>query len=67
METLTVDAVLHLAEQLSEQEQAELIRRLEVLHIPRQRPSQSLRIFHVDRFPAEMTLRREDEYGDDER
>jgi hypothetical protein len=67
MESLTVDTLVKLAEQLSEDEQIELLRRLEALRAPRQRPSQTLRVFHVDQFPADMTLRREDEYGDDER
>ncbi len=62
MESLTVDTLVKLAEQLSEDEQEELIRRLEELRLPRQRPSQTLRVFHVDRFPDGLTLRREDEY-----
>jgi hypothetical protein len=67
MESLTVDTLVRLAEQLSEDEQAELIRRLEVMRPPRQRPSKTLRVFHVDHFPEHLTLRREDEYGDDGR
>lgn len=67
MESLTVDALVTLAEQLSDEEQAELLRRLAAMQSQRQRPSQTLRVFHVDRFPDEMTLRREDEYDDDER
>lgn len=61
-----VDALVRLAEQLSEDEQQELIHRLEVMRLPRQRPSQTLRVFHVDHFPEHLTLRREDEYGDDD-
>lgn len=67
MESPTVETLVRLAEQLSEDEQAELVRRLEGLLPPRQRPSKTLRVFHVDHFPADMTLRRKDEYGDDER
>ena len=71
MTTPTVDALVELAQQLSEDEQGELIRRLEALNPPQprhgQRPSATLRVFHVDHFPDEVTLRREDEYGDDER
>lgn len=67
MQFPTVETLVRLAEQLSEDEQAELVRRVEALLPPRQRPSQTLRVFHVDQFPTEMTLRREDEYGDDER
>jgi hypothetical protein len=67
MESLTVETLVRLAEQLSDDEQAELIRRLEALRPPHQRPSQSLRVFHVDYFPENLTLRREDEYGDGER
>lgn len=67
MEFPTVETLVKLAEQLSEEEQAELVRRIEALLPPRQRPSQTLRVFHVDHFPENLTLRREDEYGDDER
>jgi hypothetical protein len=67
MESSVVDNLLRLAEQLSEEERDELIRRLEALRRPYQRPSQTLRVFHVDHFPELLTLRREDEYGDDER
>jgi hypothetical protein len=66
METPTVDTLVRLVEQLSNEEQIELVRRIEALHQPRQRPSQTLRVFHVDHFPEGMTLRREDEYGDDD-
>jgi hypothetical protein len=58
----TVETIVRLAEQLSEEEQAELVRRLEALLPPHQRPSQTLRVFHVDAWPQGMTLRREDEY-----
>jgi hypothetical protein len=43
------------------------VRRIAALRPPRQRPSQTLRVFHVDHFSENLTLRREDEYGDDER
>jgi hypothetical protein len=66
MESLTVDRVMQLVEQLSPDERQELIRRLERLETPR-RPSQSLRVFHVEDVTPSLTLRREDEYGDDER
>jgi len=62
----TVDSLVKLVEQLPEDEQEELIRRLEALRLPRQRPSQTLHVFHVDHFPKDMTVRREDEYDDDE-
>lgn len=67
MESPTVETLVRLAEQLSEEEQTELVRRIEALLLPRQRPSQTLRVFHVDHFPENLSLRREDEYGDDER
>ena len=67
MESPTVDTLIRLAEQLSDEEQEELLRRLEALRPPRQRPSQTLHVFHVDHFPEHLTLRREDEYGDDGR
>ena len=67
MNSLTVDTLVQLASQLSDEEQDELLRRLSVMRTPRLRPSQFLRVFHVDQFPEGMTLRREDEYGDDER
>ena len=62
MESLTVDTVMKLAQQLSQDERRELIRRLENLTPPSKRPSQSLRVFHVDHVPDSLTLRREDEY-----
>ncbi len=62
MGSLTVDTLV----QLSKAEQEELLHRLELLRSPRQRPSQFLRVFHVDHFPEDLTLRREDEYGDDD-
>ncbi len=64
MESPTVETLVRLAEQLSEEEQAELVRRLKAVLPPRQRPSQTLRVFHVDTWPEEMTLRREDEYSE---
>lgn len=67
MELPTVETQVRLAEQLNEGEKAELVRRIEAVLPPRQRPSQTLRVFHVDHFPENLTLRREDEYGDDER
>ena len=67
MNTPAVETLLRLAEQLSEDEQVELLRRLEAMLPQRQRPSQTLRVFHVEHFPEGMTLQREDEYGDDER
>lgn len=68
MESLTIDTLVQLAEQLNEDEQDELIRRLETLRPPpRQRPSETLRTFHVEHFPEHLTLRREDEYGDEQR
>ena len=67
MESPTVDTLVKLAEQLSEDEQAELVRRIEALLPPRQRPSRTLRVFHVGEWPEGMTLRREDEYNDDNR
>ncbi len=63
----TVETIVRLAEQLSEEEQAELVQRLKTLHGSRQRPSQTLRVFHADAWPQGMRLRREDEYDDDER
>lgn len=63
----TVDTLVRLIEQLSEDEQEELIRRVEGLRQPRLRPSETLHVFHVDHFPETLSLRREDEYGDDER
>jgi len=57
----TVETIVTLAEQLSEEELAELVRRLEALLPPHQRPSQTLRVFHADAWPHEITLRREDE------
>lgn len=63
----TVETLVRLADQLSEEEQVELLHRLEAMIPPRQRPSKTLRVFHVDHFPETLTLRRENEYGDDQR
>lgn len=63
----TVDTLVRLAEQLSDEEQEELLRRLVALRPPRQRPSQTLHVFHVEHFPENLTLRREDEYNDEDR
>ncbi|MCB9451647.1 MAG: hypothetical protein H6672_09415 [Anaerolineaceae bacterium] len=65
MEAPTIEILVKLVEQLSEDEQVELVRRIEALLPPRQRPSDTLRVFHVEHFPENMTLRREDEYDDD--
>jgi len=67
MVTNAVDILMKMAEQLNDEEQIELLRRLEALRQPRQRPTKTLRVFHVDHFPDTLTLRREDEYGDDDR
>ncbi len=67
MDSVSVDTVVKLAEQLSQDERKELIRRLETLATRGKRPSQALRVFHVDAVSEGLTLRREDEYGDDER
>ena len=67
MASLTVETLVKLAEQLTDDERVELLHRIEALLPQRQRPSETLRVFHVEHFPEDMTLRREDEYGDDER
>lgn len=67
MESPAVDTLVRLAEQLSEDEQEELIHRLEALRSPRENPLKTLRVFHVDHVAENMPLRREDEYGDDGR
>jgi hypothetical protein len=67
MQSPIIDLLVKVAEQLSMDEQKELLNRLEGLMAPLQRPSETLQIFHVDVFPPHLTLRREDEYGDDER
>lgn len=67
MDTPSVDTLIEWAAQLTDEEREELMRRLEQLRAPHPRPSQFLRVFHVDHFPENLTLRREDEYGDDER
>ena len=67
MDTPTIESLVQLAASLDAEERAELIRRIESLPMPQQRPSATLRVFHVDQMAPEMTLRREDEYGDDDR
>ena len=65
MKIPTVETLVKLAEQLTEQERLELFYRIEALLPQRQRPSETLRVFHVEHFPANLTLRREDEYDDE--
>lgn len=67
MEHIAIETLVRMVEQLSPEEREEFVRRIEPLLPLRQRPSQTLRVFHVEHFPEHMTLRREDEYGDDER
>lgn len=67
MQLPNVETLVRLAEQLSEDEQTELVRRIEALQPPRQRPSETLHVFQVDAWPEGMTLWREDEYSNDGR
>ena len=78
MADMTFDEVLHLAEQLTPEEQKALIVRLEAevrqreaeLNISTQEDFNrtfDLLVFDAGPWPAELTLRREDEYGDSAR
>lgn len=60
------EQLVELIEQLPDEQSHNLIERLTSRQEQR-RPSKTLRVFHVDHFPESVTLRREDEYGDDER
>ncbi len=60
------DFVDELAEQLSVEQKQRLIERLRAVK-EQQNPLKTLRVFNTGNFPKEMTLRREDEYGDDDR
>lgn len=75
MADVTFDEVWHLAEQLTPQEQKALIARLEA-EVQEHEAGQTqadfartfgLLVFDTGAWPAALTLRREDEYGDDER
>ena len=65
MTALSVETLVQLATQLSEDEQLELLRRLQGMHPARKRPSQTLHVFEVEGFLEDMTLRREDEYSEE--
>jgi hypothetical protein len=67
MDAATLEAVLRVAEHLNAEECDDLIRRIQSLPLPKERPTDTLLVFHVDRFLEGITLRRGDEYGDDER
>jgi hypothetical protein len=78
MADLTFDEVVHLAKQLTPEEQKALIAQLEAEVRQREaRPSVStqdnfnqafgLLLFDAGPWPSQLTLRREDEYGDTER
>jgi hypothetical protein len=71
MTDVTFEEVLHLAEQLTPADQQALIERLRQ-HQERDREHTfqqtfGLLVFDPGPWPDHLTLRREDEYGDDER
>ncbi len=64
----TFDEVVRLADQFSPSEKQALIDHSQSARKRRKkRPSEILHVFHVDVWPENMTLRHEDEYGDDSR
>jgi hypothetical protein len=68
MTDATFEEVIKLAEQLTPEEQEALIEHLRASkQRAKQRPSATLTVFEVGVWPQGMTLRREDEYGDDGR
>lgn len=69
MDTLSLEQVIKAAEQLTPAEQVSLISRLQARQTARveEMPSLGLLIFDVGPWPENLTLRREDEYGDQQR
>jgi hypothetical protein len=64
------DEVVRLAEQLSPIEKRALVERLQASSPEKPnkvRPPLNLLVFEVGSWPPDLTLRREDEYGDDGR
>lgn len=71
-QSATFEEVVKLADQLNVDEQQALIEHLQAeITAPhkrtKKRPTEILTVFEVGAWPKGMTLRREDEYGDDER
>lgn len=68
MAAITFEDVVKLAEQLSPEERQALIEHLQMSGKRRaKRPSEVLQVFEVNAWGDAWTLRREDEYGDEER
>lgn len=65
MLNLTLEQLWQEVMNLNAQEQAELLRRMQEKFPPKQRPSEALEVFHVERYPKGSTVRREDEYEDE--
>jgi hypothetical protein len=59
--------VVKLAERLTPDERQALIEHLSVHQGHKKRPTETLKVFTGTDWPQGMTLRREDEYGDDGR
>ena len=65
--TITFEALVELADQLTPAEQEALRAHLEARRAQAGRPSLDLLMFDVGPWPENQTLRREDEYGDEGR
>jgi len=69
MGAMTVEQIVRAVEQLSPEEREALIERLRATQLAKAHvhPELDLLVFDVGPWPDGLTLRREDEYGDDER
>jgi hypothetical protein len=64
--TIPFETLVELVEQLPPEQRSTLIERVQRKNQPK-RLSEQLLVFNVGAWPEGMTLRREDEYGDDGR
>ncbi len=65
--TIPYETLVDLVEQLPVDQQRDLIDRVQHKQSQPVRLSEQLLVFEVGDWPSSLTLRREDEYGDDER
>ena len=65
--TIPYETLVELVEQLPDEQQRDLVERVRHKTTKRARLSEQLLVFDVGEWPAGLTLRREDEYGDDGR
>jgi hypothetical protein len=65
--TIPYETLVELVEQLPEEQQRDLVARVQHKVAKHNRFSEQLLVFDVGDWPQGITLRREDEYGDDGR